>query len=184
MASAAGPSGVGPDVVTLHSSWTGIVGSFTGAGIVTVVAGALIAVNGLTVVNGVLALVALALLAVVALDLPIASEFRPDGVLRRALLRHQWIEWDNVTRLGRLRVGVLRTVMSRRGGGLVADIGGRNYVLVDRMESALEFDRLRVVLGERATSLLTTADMRPPEGRSPTWLYRRQQWRPESARRR
>ena len=57
MASAAGPSGVGPDVVTLHSSWTGIVGSFIGAGIVTVVAGALIAVNGLTVVNGVLALV-------------------------------------------------------------------------------------------------------------------------------
>jgi hypothetical protein len=184
MASAATPSGAQRDVVTLHSSWTGIVAAFTGAAIIAAFAAALIARNGVTVVNGVFALVVLALLAVVALDLPIASEFRPDGVLRRALLRHQWIEWDDVTRLGRLRVGVLRTVMSRRGGGLVADINGRNYVLVDRMESAMEFDRLRQVLGERAASLVTTADMRPPEGRSPTWLYRRQEWRPESARRR
>jgi len=62
---------------------------------------------------------------------------------------------------------VLRTQRDGSGGGLVVDVKGRNYVLVDRMESAIDFG--------------LSAEKRPPDGRSPTWLCRRREWRPESA---
>ena len=51
----------------------------------------------------------------------------------------------------------------------------------DTMESAIEFDELRRVLGEWAGALGLGDDQRPPDGRSPTWLYRQDRWKPESA---
>jgi hypothetical protein len=77
---------------------------------------------------------------------------------------------------------MLRTRRDGRGGGLVAHIKGRKYVLVDTMESAVEFDDLRRVMGEWADALGLSGGMRPPDGRSPTWLYRKDHWKPESAR--
>ncbi len=128
-------------------------------------------------------LVASVIFTLVALfDLPISAEFRRDGVVRRTALRHQFIEWDRLKRLRRLRVGLWRTRRDGRGGGLIADIKGRNYVLVDTMESAIEFDELRRVLGEWAEALALNDDLRPPDGRSPTWLYRKDRWKPDSAR--
>ena len=120
--------------------------------------------------------------AVAMFDLPISAEFRPDGVVRRTVLRHQFIEWDRLNRLRRLRVGVWRTRRDGNGGGLIADVKGRNYVLVDTMESAIEYDDLRRVLGEWADALGLNDQMRPPDGRSPTWLYRKDRWKPDSAR--
>ena len=127
-------------------------------------------------------LVASVIFTLVALfDLPISAEFRRDGVVRRTVLRHQFIEWDRLKRLRRLRVGLWRTRRDGRGGGLIADIKGRNYVLVDTMESAIEFDDLRRVLGEWAEALGLNDELRPPDGRSPTWLYRKDRWKPDSA---
>ncbi len=168
--------------ITLHSTWTGTVMSFLGAVLFVAFAGALVAVSGFNVVATVLLVVAVVFAAVALFDLPIASEFRDDGVVRRTALRHQFIAWDRVTRLRRLRVGMLRTRRDRRGGGLVAHINRRKYVLVDTMESAQEFDEVCRVMGEWADVLGLRDDMRPPDGRSPTWLYRKDRWKPESAR--
>ncbi len=142
----------------------------------------LLVTNGLSLVSGGIVVVAVMFAVVAAVDLPIAAEFRRDGVVRRALLRKEFIAWEDVARLGRLRVGVIRTRRDSRGGGLVATVGGRKYVLVDTMESAVEFDDLRRLLGEMGEALGLNDSMRPPDGRSPTWLYRSKRWKPESAR--
>ncbi len=171
----------GPSV-TLHSTWTGIVMSYVGAALFVAFAVGLLAVSEVNVVTVGLLVTSVAFAAVALFDLPLAAEFRRDGVVRRTALRHQFIDWDRVTRLRRLRVGLLRTRRDGRGGGLVAAINGRKYVLVDTMESAIEFDELRRVLVEWADALGLNGQMRPPDGRSPTWLYRKDRWKPESAR--
>ena len=179
---AGAPEYDGPSV-TLHSTWTGIVMSYLGAALFVALSVGLLWVNGPSLVTIGLLVTALVFSAVALFDLPIAAEFRRDGVVRRTALRHQFIEWDRVTRLRRLRVGLLRTRRDGRGGGLVAAIDGRKYVLVDTMESAVEFDDLRRVLGEEwSEALRLTDELRPPDGRSPTWLYRTDRWKPESAR--
>jgi hypothetical protein len=175
------PDDDGPSI-SLHSTWTGIVMSYLGAVVFLVFAIALVSVGEVSLVTIGLLVVALVFAAVVLFDLPIASEFRRDGVVRRAVLRHQFIDWDRVSRLRRLRVGLLRTRRDGRGGGLVAHINRRKYVLVDTMESAVEFDELRQVMGEWADALGLNDNMRPPDGRSPTWLYRKDRWKPDSAR--
>ena len=155
--------------------------SYAGGVLLLLFAVGLLIANGLTVVTGVLLVVGVVFLAVVLFDLPISAEFRRDGVVRRALLRNEFLSWDRVTRLRRLRTGVMPR-RQRRGGGLVAKVGRRTYILVDTMEGTIEFDDLRRLLGDRGESLGLTADLRPTEGRSPTWLYRRDRWKPESAR--
>lgn len=168
--------------ITLHSTWTGILMSYAGAIIFVLFSFFLLLDIGANLITIGLLVTSLIFTAVALFDLPFAAEFRSDGVIRRTALRHQFIEWDRVNRLRRLRVGVLRTRRDGRGGGLVADIDGRKYVLVDTMESAIEFDDLRRVIGEWADALGVTVDTRPPDGRSPTWLYRKDRWKPESAR--
>ena len=168
--------------VTLHSTWIGIVMSYLGALLFVVFSSSLLAVSGPSAISIGLFVVSLAFAGVALFDLPIAAEFRRDGVVRRTALRHHFIPWDDVTRLRRLRVGVLRTRKDARGGGLVAKVNGRNSVLVDTMESALEFDELERLLGEQGDALGLNDAIRPPDGRSPTWLYRKDRWKPESAR--
>lgn len=167
--------------VTLHSTWTGIVMSFLGATLFVGFSILLVWDIGANLITVGLLVTSLIFATVAVFDLPISAEFRRDGVVRRTLFRHQFIEWDRLNRLRRLRVGVWRTRRDGRGGGLIADIKGRNYVLVDTMESAIEFDDLRRLLGEWADALGLSDELRPPDGRSPTWLYRRDRWKPDSA---
>lgn len=162
----------------LHSSWSGIVLTATGAGLMCVFTALLVWGGALGWVLGAAGLLTVVSVGVVLFDLPIASEFTPDGVTRRAPLRHQHLAWDRVHRLSRHRKSLARSRAEQAGGGLVAEIGRRRYALVDRMESAIEFDDLRRVLGERSELLGLDQLRRPPDGRSPTWLYRRRQWRP------
>lgn len=171
----------GPSI-TLHSTWIGTGMSYLGAVLLLAFAIGLLTVNGVSWVVVILLAVAVVFMAVVLLDLPFGAEFRRDGVVRRAALRHQFLSWDRVTRLRRLRVGIWRSRRDRRGGGLLADVDGRKYVLVDTMEAATEFDDLRRVLGEWSEALSLSDDLRPPDDRSPTWLYRSDRWKPESAR--
>lgn len=168
--------------ITLHSTWTGIVMSYLGAVIFVLFSLFLLVDIGSRLLTVGLLVTSLVFLVVALFDLPIASEFRSDGVVRRTALRHQFIEWGRLNRLRRLRVGVWSRRDSGRGGGLLADIDGRNYVLVDTMENTVEFDDLRAILGDWADALGLNDAMRPPEGRSPTWLYRRDRWKPDSAR--
>jgi hypothetical protein len=168
--------------ITLHSTWTGIVMSYLGAAIFVGFSLLLLLDVGARLVTVGLLVTALIFTAVALFDLPISSEFRADGVVRRTAIRHQFIDWERLNRLRRLRVGLWSRNGSGRGGGLIADVKGRNYVLVDTMESSIEYDELRRVLGEWADALGLTDELRPPDGRSPTWLYRRSHWKPESAR--
>lgn len=166
----------------MHSTWTGIVMSFVGAVVFLAFSILLVWDVGTNLVTVGLLVTSVIFAVVAVVDLPISAEFRSDGVVRRTAVRHQFIGWDRVKRLRRLRVGVWRTRRDGRGGGLLADVEGHKSVLVDIMESAIEFDDLRRVLGERAEVLGLGDDMRPPEGRSPTWLYRKERWKPDSAR--
>lgn len=168
--------------ITLHSTWMGIAMSYLGAVLFVAFAAGLVVFSEVNLITIGLLVTSLVFAAVALFDLPIASEFRHDGVVRRTALRHQFIDWERVTRLRRLRVGILRTRRDGRGGGLVAAINRRKYMLVDTMESAVEFDELCRVLGEWADALGLRETMRPPDGRSPTWLYRKDRWKPESAR--
>jgi hypothetical protein len=168
--------------IMLHSTWTGIVMSFLGAAIFVGFAILLVWDAGANLMTIGLLVTSVALTVVAVVDLPIATEFRSDGIVRRTALRHQFIDYDRLRRLRRLRVGLWRTRRDGRGGGLIADIKGRKYVLVDTMESAIEFDDVRRVMGEWADALGLGDDLRPPDGRSPTWLYRRDRWKPDSAR--
>lgn len=155
--------------------------SYAGGLLLLLFAIGLVVTSGLALGTGLLLTAGVVFATVVLFDLPIAAEFRRDGVVRRALLRKHFMPWERVNRLRRLRVGVLRTRRDKRGGGLVAKVKGRQYVLVDTMESAVEFDDLRRLLGERGVGLGLTDDLRPPDGRSPTWMYRSDRWKPESA---
>ena len=156
--------------------------SLLGAVLFLVFAIGIFAVNGFGLLILLLLVVATAFFVVALFDLPLAAEFRGDGVVRRTLLRHQFIPWDRVTRLRRMRTGVWSR-KEGRGGGLLADVNGRKSMLVDTMESAQEFDDLRRTLGtEWAEAIGLIDELRPPEGRSPTWLYRRDRWKPESMR--
>lgn len=168
--------------MTLHSTWIGIVRSYAGGLIFLGFAVGLLATNGLNLITGGFLVLALVFVAVVLFDIPFATEFRRDGVTRRTALRHHVIPWERVKRIRRLRVGVVRTRRDGRGGGFVADVEGRNYVLVDTMECTVEFDDLRRLLGEQGDALGLSLDLRPPDECNPTWLYRRSKWKPDSAR--
>lgn len=176
-------SGEAPDSVTLHSSWSGIVLAYAGSVVMVFVTIVAFVADGFGWVSGVLGVLTLMLVAVIVFDMPISTEFTRGGVTRRSLGYHQRIAWEDVTRLRRMRVGVLRSGSRARGGGLVAVQGRRNFVLVDTMEGPQEYDELRKVLGVDLVELLgLTDEQRPPEGRNPTWIYRRDKWRPEYAR--
>lgn len=167
--------------VVLHSSWTGIVLSSIGAVAALTAAVLLTVAHGLDLWTLGGFVVASGFGAIVLFDMPIACHFGHDGVYRRAVLRTHHLPYASIDRLSRVRAGVLRTRRDVTGGGLVAKSGWRSYTLVDRMESALEFDVVVSVMGEWAEVLGLGEHQRPPEGRTPTWMYRRRLWRPDSA---
>jgi hypothetical protein len=168
-----------PPAVVLHSSWTGIVTSGSGAMLLAVVAAWALVVNGPNVVTVSLALAGLAAVLVVVFDMPIASRFDDRGVTRRALLRHHRVDWDDVDRLSRMRKGWFRSSKMAPNGGLIAVRGRRNIALVDRMEGHVEHRHLRIALGEAGERLGIDRVAAPPLDQTPTWLRRRARWAPD-----
>jgi len=164
--------------VTLHSSWRGLVVNSIGA--LLVLAGGLLAVNrgGWNVISTSVFLIGVALVAVMLFDYPAATTFTERGVTRRMMLRRQRIEWESMGQLSRTRPGLTSGWRKVQHGGLVAVVGRRRYLLVDRCESADEFDQLESVVGGRARDLLDEVP-RPSEAADPTWLYRSAKWAPE-----
>lgn len=140
------PSGPVAEITITSSGW-GIITTVLGLIGLGLFAAAVIALNGLTIVTGVIAVAAVAATVVLALDVPVAATFGAAGIRRSTPLRRQQIEWVEVERLVRLRRGGIRRPGSARSKGIVAVTrGGRRTILVDRTETAEEHHRLRAVL--------------------------------------
>jgi hypothetical protein len=174
-----GPIGDHPNdhvPVVIESSWSMVGLAALGAVVAIWLSVVLFVTQGVTIVSVLVALLAVLLTVVILFDLPLSATFTREGVERRALLRRHRIPWVQVRRLSRLRSGILRTFRAEVRGGLVADVGGRSYLLVDRTESPIEFDELRRVLGDQADRLGLDETLRPgyrnPDA-SRVWSLRR-----------
>lgn len=172
-----------PSSITLHSSWRHLVATGLGAGIVALGGTYAVAAAGLRPVPMLLFAAGWGLVAVVFLDVPVASTFSANGVERRMMLRRHHLEWRDGDELTRTRPSVVRLDRSLQHGGLVLSRGKRRYLLVDRSESADEFDELERLLetsGQPCAVLELSRLARPSESVPPTWLYRRGAWRPDA----
>jgi hypothetical protein len=164
--------------VTLHTSWRGIVGSAAGAVILLAAGVLVVAAVGFRVLPTLVLVAGVVATLIVLFDYPIAVTFDADGLTRRTMLRRQRMQWSAVDQLSRSRPGVVAGLRKLAHGGLVAVIGRRRYLLVDRCESADEFAELERILDPVDDSILERVP-RPHQTAGPTWLYRRARWAPE-----
>lgn len=172
-----------PDRITLHTTWRHLLAGAAGAGLVAAGGTYGVVTAGVNLVTAFLFLLGWGLVAVLVLDVPVASTFSSEGVQRRMLLRRQFLRWQPGDALTRARPSFVRSEERLRQGGLVLRRGKRRYLLVDKAESADEFATLLRVVdveGEPGAELhLAVPD--PPDDAPPTWLYRRRAWRPDGA---
>ena len=167
-----------PEPVTLHTSWRGIVTGCLGAALLFAAGVLVVGSVGFRVLPTVLLLAGVAAVAIVTLDHPIAVTFDADGLTRRMLLRRHRMPWSAIDQLSRSRPGLVAGVRRMSHGGLVAVVGRRRYMLVDRCESPDEFAALERLLDPVDVSILEHVP-RPHASAQPTWLYRRARWAPE-----
>lgn len=171
-----------PAPTVLHSSLSGIALSIAGVVLLAALALFAAASAGSTIVTWALAVATVISVAVILFDMPISSSFDADGVTRRALVRHQRLQWDDIDRLSRVRKGMFRSSKAAPTGGLIAVRGRRHYTLVDQMEGHAEHAALRVSLGEAGERLGIDRVAQPALDQPPTWLHRRAKWAPTSQR--
>jgi hypothetical protein len=169
---------VATESVTLHGSWRGIVTSYAGAAIVLVAGALVVASVGFRVLPTLVLVVGLVFTLIVLFDYPIAVTFDAEGLTRRTLLRRQRMRWSGIDQLSRSRPGVVAGFRKLAHGGLVAVVGRRRYMLVDRCESPDEYAELERILDPVDVCILERVP-RPHPSASPTWLYRRARWAPE-----
>jgi hypothetical protein len=99
-------------------------------------------------INLVVGTIGLVLLVIVLVDFPVACRFDARGVQRRCPLRRAMLDWDRIDRFTRAAPAVRfgretspsgspskKTPVRLRPAGLVASIGRRRYLLVNRCES-------------------------------------------------
>lgn len=173
--------------LTVHSSWSGLISVAAGALMLAAIAGVAVTGGALNWWRIVLVLFALLGLFAAFFDFPVSSRFDPDGVERRMLLRRQYIEFSERTRLTRARPSPTRLLRGLRHGGLALGVGRLRIMLVDRCESEDEYDRLVELLetGSGPGASVGASQLpRPDSGVSPTWLYRDKKWRPDWAKKR
>jgi hypothetical protein len=169
---------VATESVTLHTSWRGIVTSAAGAFIMLSSGIVLVAAVGFRVLPTLVLIAGVAATLIVLFDSPIAVTFDADGLTRRMPLRRQRMQWSAIDQLSRSRPGIVVGVRKLAHGGLVAVVGRRRYLLVDRCESPDEFAQLERILDPIDTRFLEQVP-RPHPTAGPTWLYRRARWAPE-----
>lgn len=172
-----------PASVTLHSSWRFLVGSAVGAALVAVAGTFGVITAGFNAITTVLLVAGWSFVAVVVLDLPVASTFDATGVVRRMLIGRRHLAWQPGDALTRARPSLVRHEERLRQGGLVLRRGRRRYLLVDRAESEDEFDAVVAVVdvpGTPGAEVDVSALPAPPRSATPTWLYRRRRWRPDA----
>lgn len=172
---------VAADSVTLHTSWRGIVTSAAGAFIVLAAGVLVVAAVGFRVLPTLVLVAGLIATLIVLFDYPIAVTFDADGLTRRTPLRRQRMQWSAIDQLSRSRPGIVAGVRKLAHGGLVAVVGRRRYMLVDRCESPDEFAELERLLDPIDEGILASVP-RPHLAAAPTWLYRRARWAPDQPR--
>ncbi len=168
--------------IILHTSWRGRFTAFFGPMILLLwgVYGA--AAGGIQIFNAILIAMGVILSGVVAFDYPMHSRIGADGISRRCLLRIERLTWDRVTTVARpgarQRIpGTRRDPVGDRPqgprgkSGLIAEVGRRPYMLVDRIESPAEHEAIEQALRHWAPGLILRAT-RPVDGTPPTWLYK------------
>lgn len=165
------------DQLTIHSSWKGIITSFGGGGLTLLVGALAVSANGARLLPMIILTVGVVLTVGVLFDYPIAATFDRDGVVRRALLRRHRISWERVDQLTRTRPSIFAMRRQVVQGGLTAAVGKRRYLLTDSVESLTEHEALARLLDGHEIAF--DGLLRPPDDVAPTWLYRRQKWRPE-----
>jgi hypothetical protein len=168
------------ETITIHSTWRGICGGLLGAAGILGAGAFGVAHVGFRVLPTIILVVGLFLSTVMLGDFPVSSRFTPVGVERRMLLRRQWFDWEEVKQLSRARPSIGRLDRGIEHGGLALVQGRRRYLLVDRLESCAEFERMVEVVDSGASDVGTDMLLRPGAKVPPTWLYRRRRWRPDS----
>ena len=169
--------------VALHTSWRGRFTALVAPLVILTWGGYGFAVAGLQWFNGLLLLIGLALALVVMFDYPLWSTIGPEGVARRCVLRTERLDWSQVGAIARPGARQRFMGMGRGSGdeaskhssgraGLVAEVGRRPYLLVDRIESRVEHEAIRNGLKTWAPGLILRAG-EPVDGTPPTWLYKR-----------
>jgi hypothetical protein len=156
----------------LHSSWVGRIGALIGPTFLVLWGGYGIAVAGVQVFNGIVFTLGATLLLIVIFDFPLWCEFDDTGVTRHCLARRQHRAWADIRAIVRpaSRGPVGRQRISK--SGLVAEIGKRPMMLVDRIESAHEHDALERAVAVWAPGVAFRASQ-PAHSVAPTWLYKR-----------
>lgn len=173
----------GAPSVTIHSSWRGVVGGFFGAGVIALGGTYGVIAAGLRWFPGIVFVVGWGLVAVMAVDFPVASTFSPDAVVRRMALRRHHLAWRADDQLSRTAPKIMLGERRLEHGGLTLVRGRRRYLLVDRPESGAEYDEMVRVLeapGSAAAQLGASRLPRPADSLAPSWLYRRARWRPDT----
>lgn len=171
----------------MHSSWRGILSGAFGAGLLTAAGTYGVSQVGFRLFPALLLVGGWLLVLAIVFDYPIASRFSSAGVERRMLLRRQWFDWEDVRQLTRTRSSVMRIDRTLQYGGLALVKGRRRYLLVDRLESGPEYDRMVEVVeatGGAGEGVGASMLPRPGDKVAPTWLYRRDRWKPDWAHRR
>jgi hypothetical protein len=174
--------------VIIYSSWRGIL-SAAGSPLLLVLlgGGALWSAGEVRPLPLLLTILGLALGAIAAIDFPRRSHFHRRGITRVCLLRAQLLPWERIVAIERTApsaAGRLRAIRAGRtagggtprpgpaSGGLVARGNGRTrWLLTDRVEGALEHDRLRRLVKAVAVETPMRAQ-RPPDDAAPSDLYR------------
>lgn len=162
--------------VTLFSSWHGIAIVLLGPLALVAIGVLAMADAGVTHMAVVVTVIGAALEAASLFDFPLRCVVGTDGVERRCALRRHKLRWSAVDDLRRAAGPRLRRGASHPGA-LVAALGHRRYLLVDRAEGPDEYDALVVRVRAWAPEVTVHA-RRPPDASPPTWLYRRRGRRP------
>lgn len=169
--------------IVLHTSWRGRFTALLAPIVMLTWGGYGVSVAGLQWFNGILLLIGVGIAVVVLVDYPISSKVGPDGVARRCVLRTERLSWSEVGAIA--RPGARQRFMglgrneeaepskhSSGSAGLVAEVGRRPYLLVDRIESQAEHEAIVNGLKNWAPGLILRAG-KPVDGTPPTWLYKR-----------
>jgi hypothetical protein len=170
--------------ITIHSSWRGVVGGYFGAGVIALGGSYGVLAAGFRWFPVIIFVIGWGLVAVMALDFPVASTFSAQAVERRMALRRQRFEWRPDDRLSRTAPKIILGERRLEHGGLTLVRGKRRYLLVDRPESGAEYDEIvRIVEapGAGGAQLGASRLPRPADSLPPSWLYRRARWRPDTS---
>lgn len=175
------PATSSPEPVVVHTSLRGLGGAVVTPLVLVGVGIAVVTVAGPQPVPLGLVVVGIALALVTLLDYPRHAVFDGNGVTRVCVARRHHLPWSRLVAIERTRPTTTSSVRNavdkdsqpQVSGGLVARGPGRKrWLLTDRIESNLEYDRLQMLLAALDVPTQLRA-ARPHDGITPTDLYRR-----------